>query len=559
MSRRHHLRGVFALSAGLLCFAAYAGAASAGGGWQSGPVVTEDPPLAQSSVFDLGSAAGNIHVVVYDGNEQASNSTVTTPLTGFTAPAAPLTAKTTYVVVDGQCGPRSPNGCSGVQTAGSGDTLSFVGGGGSLTDGPDAFKGSDGCPWGTDTCLWDTRTFDVSNLVSPGDSSATVSITSGNSGDGTDCINHEAQVLAVGPAAAWASAGYVAAGTGLRNQGSGSITIAGIPSGAKVQKAILYWNVLNSSSPGGGMLVNGASAAGQLVASGPDPCWDGGSWAFRADVTSQVTGNGSYTLSGYPTGSVSGANPWNGSPTPMMEGASLIVFYESASTFKVSFSTFIPTNYLDGPPQAFCIKAPEFKLPPVIHGPQHIVFAGDDRGFDPNATSFRTRQTVGVVPEQSTNESGVDTPPAEQVGESKSYAPDALADGKLTAADDDATLHDCHLLDNRAFASTDGMHVDVTRVNAHQVKAHLYGGAGNPLVFGAPAIDWDLNLTIDTSGSKPHWTLTGAHDGFPAYEVYVNGQTLYTYSPGPGPYGFGDILKLFPPLDVSVNTSGDLP
>ena len=48
------------------------------------------------------------------------------------------------------------------------------------------------------------------------------------------------------------------------------------------------------------------------------------------------------------------------------------------------------------------------------------------------------------------------------------------------------------------------------------------------------------------------------HDGFPAYELYVNGQTIYTYSPGPGPYGFGDILKLFPPLDVSVNSSGDL-
>jgi hypothetical protein len=556
MSRRRHQRLVAVLAASLLSFAAHVGAASAGGGFASGPTAADDPPLAQSFSFNLNSPFGAVQVVVYDGNERAISSTVTTTLTGFTAPAGPLTAKTTYVVVDGQCGPSSPNGCSGVPIAGSGDTL-FFGASGSMTDGPDAFKGSDGCPWGVDTCLWDTRTFDVSGLVSPGDSSATASITSGNVGDGTDCINHEAQVFAVGPAAAWANAGYVASGTGLRNQGSGTISISGIPAGAKVKKALLYWNILNSGDPGGAMLVNGSSAGGQLVAAGPDPCWDGGSWAYRGDVTSQVTGNGSYTLSGYPTGSASGVNPWISSPTPMMDGASLIVFYESAPDFNVSFSTFIPTNYLDGPPQAFCIPAPHLGLPPVIHGPQHLVFAGDDRGFDPNATSFRTRQTVGVVPEQSASDSGIGTPPSEQVGESKSYASDALADGKITSADDDAVLHDCHLLDDRGFASTSGMHVDVTRVNAHQVKAHLYGGAGNPLLI-APAIDWDLNLTIDTSGSKPHWTLTGAHDGFPAYEVYVNGQTIYTYSPGPGPYGFGDILKLFPPLDVSVNTSGDL-
>ena len=53
-------------------------------------------------------------------------------------------------------------------------------------------------------------------------------------------------------------------------------------------------------------------------------------------------------------------------------------------------------------------------------------------------------------------------------------------------------LHDCHLLDNVASASTSNMHVEVTRVNAHQVSVHLHGGAANPLVPAAPAIDWDL-------------------------------------------------------------------
>lgn len=540
-----------ALAAGLLAFAGQAGVAAAGDGVATGPTGADDPPLSQVDTLTLHGSGGDIQAVVYQGNEQALASSVTTGLTGFTAPAAPLVAKTTYVVVDGQTGSRQ----------GALDTLSFSGGAGSFSAGPDAFPGGDACPWGPPNCLWDTRTFDVSGQVAPGDTTATVTISSGAGSNGYDCINHEAQVFAVGPAAAWAGAGYVAAGAGLRNQASGSISISGIPSGAKVKKAYLYWNVLAPGDPGGAMVFNGQGAASQSVAAGPDPCWAGGtSWAYRADVTSAVTGNGSYSVAGYPTGDASGSDPWStGGRVPMMEGASLIVFYESSPTFKVSFSTFIPTNYVSGPPQSFCLVAPQL-WPPKITGPQHLVFAGDDRGFDPNATSFRTRQTVGLVPEESSSSSGVGTAPAELVGESKAYAPDALAgDNRVDPADDDAVLHDCHLLQDRGFASTSNMHVDVTRVNAHQVKAHLYGGAGNPLVSGAPDIDWDLTLTIDTSGSKPHWTLSGKHDGFPAYEVYVDGQTLYTYSPGPGPYGLGDIVKLFPPLDITVNSSGDLP
>jgi hypothetical protein len=265
-------------------------------------------------------------------------------------------------------------------------------------------------------------------------------------------------------------------------------------------------------------------------------------------VTPLVTGNGSYAVSGYPNGG-GGSTPWGGSSPPMMEGASLIVFYEKAPAFAVSFSTFIPADHVPGAPQAFC------GFPPHVY-----VFGGDNRGFDPNATSFRTRQLVNAIPDESQSSAGFQAGSiAELVGQTTAYAPDALADGKIDAADNDGVLHDCHLLDDTGYASTSNMHVAVTRVNAKQVSIHLYGGASNPLVRGAPAIDWDLTLTIDTSGAKPHWTLNGAHDGFPAYELYINGQPIHTYSPGPGPYGFSDLLKLFPPLDVSVDRSGDLP
>jgi hypothetical protein len=310
------------------------------GGWTSssgvGTAAVPDP-LTPFKSLTLSTVGGDIDAVVYDGNIELQDATATTTLTGFTTPTTPpYLANTTYIVVDGQCGPGAPNGCFGRPTGGSGDGATFKGAGSlvTFTDPPDAFKGSDGCPWGPDTCLWDTRTFNVTPYVAPGDASATVTVTAGfNPVDGSDCINHEAQVFAVGPALAWGFGGYVASGRGLRNQGSGVLAVAGIPPTATVVEADLYWNILNSSTPAGDMTFNGNPITGTMYQHGGDPCWDGGSWAFRADVTTFVTGNGAYTVSGYPTGSTSGLNPWDfGSPTPMMEGATLIVFFGQAST-----------------------------------------------------------------------------------------------------------------------------------------------------------------------------------------------------------------------------------
>jgi hypothetical protein len=310
------------------------------GGWASSSdlgTAQEPRPLTRFKSLTLPTVGGDIDAVLYDGNTLLINATATTKLTGFTTPSTPpYTANTTYIVVDGQCGPESPNGCvSTTPTAGSGDRLTFQGQGSPIAfrDGPDAFKGTDRCPWGPlDTCLWDNRTFDVSAFLAPGDQSATVTVTSAPFLGGTDCINHEAQVFAVGPTPAWAFGGYTSDWRGLRNQGSGELTIAKIPPTATVVQADLYWNILNPRNPGGAMMVNGVPVKGEMYQQGGDPCWDGGSWAFRADVTHLVPGNGVYVLSGYPTGSVTGQSPWIFSPTPMMEGASLVVFYAQVST-----------------------------------------------------------------------------------------------------------------------------------------------------------------------------------------------------------------------------------
>jgi hypothetical protein len=125
--------------------------------------------------------------------------------------------------------------------------------------------------------------------------------------------------------------GYVAAGTGLRNRGYGTITISGIPAGASVKAAYLVWDILDNSQESSlaNGVFNGAAIQGTFIGSGGSPCWPpSNNFAYFADVTSLVTGNGAYSLTGFASGATDASDPWNaGSPPPEAEGASLVVIY----------------------------------------------------------------------------------------------------------------------------------------------------------------------------------------------------------------------------------------
>jgi lysophospholipase L1-like esterase len=128
---------------------------------------------------------------------------------------------------------------------------------------------------------------------------------------------------------------YTAAGIGMRNQGSGEIKITGVPDGATVKSATLLWDVLadQASATFAQGTVDGSPITGTSWASGSSPCWPvSANFSYEADVTSLVTGNGSYALAGFATGDSDGADPWtDGSDPPLLEGASLVVIYQKAS------------------------------------------------------------------------------------------------------------------------------------------------------------------------------------------------------------------------------------
>ena len=124
-----------------------------------------------------------------------------------------------------------------------------------------------------------------------------------------------------------AGGGIVSHGVGLRSAigtpGS-SIAIAGIPSGASVVQAYLYVVQIVSStgSYDTGFTLAGNSVTGALIGTSGDTCWGyGGNVTIRADVTSIVTGNGTYSLSGVGNGS-----------SQLGQGASLVVVYRDSSS-----------------------------------------------------------------------------------------------------------------------------------------------------------------------------------------------------------------------------------
>ncbi|WP_414828036.1 hypothetical protein [Alteromonas sp. H39] len=116
---------------------------------------------------------------------------------------------------------------------------------------------------------------------------------------------------------------------GLRGNGSGDITLSG--TSGTISQAYLYWHgPTNSTDPtfNASALFNGTSIVGNSIGFSDDNFWSqDNSQAYRADVTSLISGDGTYNLSGL--------SPNN------TNGASLVVYYDdgddSNNTDVVSF------------------------------------------------------------------------------------------------------------------------------------------------------------------------------------------------------------------------------
>jgi hypothetical protein len=151
----------------------------------------------------------------------------------------------------------------------------------------------------------------------------------------------------VEPFTVYTGVAHVANGASLRDSGSATIRLRGMPSDAKVIAAWLYWDFTSLTSPSYLQrdvifskvthYVNPfVKLYGTQIGTGGDPCWYGGSnFAFRADISKLISGNGDYMVTLLPgaSSSTNGSDPWSASaPTagPLAEGASIVAIYTSS-------------------------------------------------------------------------------------------------------------------------------------------------------------------------------------------------------------------------------------
>ncbi|MBI2271306.1 MAG: T9SS type A sorting domain-containing protein [Bacteroidetes bacterium] len=106
------------------------------------------------------------------------------------------------------------------------------------------------------------------------------------------------------------------------------IVISSIPSSAKINSAFLWWDISGKDSVLSVTVQNPVSIsktfAGTLIGRGKPKCWGDYGAAFRADVTSLVSGNGTYFISGLPTDTTFTKSDTN--------GATLLVIYTDTTS-----------------------------------------------------------------------------------------------------------------------------------------------------------------------------------------------------------------------------------
>lgn len=120
---------------------------------------------------------------------------------------------------------------------------------------------------------------------------------------------------------------FVIGATSLASTGSGSITISGIPAGSTIVKAFLFWAEEDANNASSGNF-NGHPITGIKIAEDCTSCWGTPRNAlFYRDVTSYVSGNGTYSLTSFPPLACAfGADG--------LEGVTLIVIYCNPSEIK---------------------------------------------------------------------------------------------------------------------------------------------------------------------------------------------------------------------------------
>ncbi len=254
---------------------------------------------------------------------------------------------------------------------------------------------------------------------------------------------------------------YVVGGTGLRNTGvngiaTGAIGISGVPPGADVQAAYLYWQVVSTDTLGpdsgsmgakfrGSPLATPAGPVGKVLGTfGSAACWSSGggtgssggskrTYTYRADVLrffdvetdGKISVNGTHAVQVPDTGG-------SGNATPIALGASLVVVYRAPdSAAPLSAIVIYDGSYtIDNSNRAMSQTIKGFYQPALSNPNARITYIVGSGQSNKNEMVFLDEGLLAVSPFGGTSGNSWDNRTFTIID------PDADADGSLTTVVD---------------------------------------------------------------------------------------------------------------------------
>jgi len=146
----------------------------------------------------------------------------------------------------------------------------------------------------------------------------------------------------------------------------------------------------------------------------------------------------------------------------------------------------------------------------TVTSPTGRMFSGDNKTAFGNSGHFRTYHVVTI-----------DTRKQEIVGEVKEIGT-TFELNPITGA-----------VINSGRASTNGLRARIvgqTRFDKCYFQLEISGSAADPLVFGAPDVDYKAVVAFDTRKGEMYWNVR--HDPYPAHQFGLEDNLLHTYSAG---------------------------
>ncbi len=184
-----------------------------------------------------------------------------------------------------------------------------------------------------------------------------------------------------------------------------------------------------------------------------------------------------------------------------------------APKFDIEYSSYIPVDHVFSPSICFYGGAGYF-----------LMYRGDA-----NRGTYRTREFMTLVPDTQ-QAYGFDP----STTETKNYGYGSPANGvTLSNADEDGSGGDCYLYNDSGNASPSGFQRNTAFPASHQGQLQFYGSAADPLEYQWFDIQWNETTTINTNNpSIMTSSVTYDFTCYPSHQVKVNGNPIFTYTPG---------------------------